>query len=295
MIQNLREIEGNVTAEMNHIEHDGPLTIKGDIESGSFIVATGDIHVIGEVQNSKVKSIKGNITIEAGIAGVNSIVYANGGEVRTKYVYNSTVKSETDIHIMESAIDAHLIAKRSLFVFDGEGKIEGGETEAGIDIVANLVGNNTGVSTVVKISDFKQRELFAQLTRLDYQIKEITDQMSHLEKFIEVIRLLGNKVITLPMEKKQDLALKVKKYNELKVQMEKLREERGKLSIEQKNDDELERTIIVRQYLFSGVYVYMDKAKLPIQHTYSNVILYKRGIIIVGDYDKFMHRKKYSY
>ena len=295
MVQNLREIEGNVTAEMNHIEHDGPLNIKGDIESGSFIVATGDIHIMGEVQNSKIKSIKGSINIEMGIRGVNSIVYANGGNVNTKYVYNATVKAEQDIHIGELAIDAHLISKRSLFVFDGEGKIEGGESEAGIDIVANIIGNNSGSSTIVKISDFKQRELFAHLTRLDYQIKEITDQMSHLEKFIEVIRLLGNKVITLPIEKKQDLALKVKRYNELKAQMDKLFSERGKLSIEQKNDDELERTIIVKQYLFSGVYIYMDKAKLPIQHTYSNVILYKRGIIIVGDYDKFMHRKKYAY
>jgi uncharacterized protein (DUF342 family) len=295
MIENLREIAGNVSPEMKNIEHDGPLVVHGNVESGSFIVATGDIIIHGDVENSKIKSIKGHVVIDGGIRGVNSIVYANGGDVKTRFVYNGTIKSEGDVIIKDNAIDAHIIAKHSLFVFDGEGKIEGGETEAGIDIVANFIGNNTSAATVIKISDFKQRELFAVLSRIDFQIKEISDQMGNLEKFIEVIRLLGNKVITLPLEKKQDLALKVKKYNELKLQLDKFTGEKSKIVVEQKKEDELERAIIVKRTLFSGVYVYMDKAKLPIQHSYANVILYKRGIIIIGDYDKFMYRKKYAY
>jgi uncharacterized protein (DUF342 family) len=295
MIENLREIAGNVTPEMKNIEHDGPLVVNGNVESGSFIVATGDILIHGDVESSKIKSIKGHVIIDGGVRGVNSIIYANGGDVKARFVYNATIKAEGDVVIKDMAIEAHIITKHSLFVFDGEGKIEGGEAEAGIDIVANFIGNNSALATVVRISDFKLRELYAFLSRIDIQVKEITEQMNHLEKFIEVIRLLGNKVITLPMEKKQDLALKVKKYNELKLQLDKFNEEKSKLVVEQKKEDELERTVIVKRTLFTGVYVYMDKAKLPIQHSYANVILYKRGIIIIGDYDKFMYRKKYAY
>jgi uncharacterized protein (DUF342 family) len=295
MLSNLREITGNVTAQMQNIEHDGPLVVSGNIESGSFIVATGDIVIKGEANNAKIKSIKGHIHIENGIKGVSSIVYSGGGNIQTKSVYNATLKAENSVIIREAAIDAHIIAKKSVFIEQGEGLIEGGEVEAGIDIVANTIGNHKKTVTIVKISDFKQRELFFQIMRYDKELEALSKEIENVEKFIEVIKILGKKVVTLPMEKKQDLALKVQKYNELKSKYNEILSKKEELSEASKQENELERTIIAHKNLYEGVNVYMDKAKLVIKGRYSNVILYRRGIIIIGDYDKFMHRKKYAY
>lgn len=298
MLNNLREISGNVTAQMQNIEHDGDLIVDGNVESGSYIVATGTIQIKGNVYNAKIKSLKSNILIEGGIKGVSTIIYAGGGNIQTKYVYNATLKADQSVIIDGVVIDAHIIAKKSIFVENNQSAIEGGEIEAGMDIVATSIGNQKRTATIIKIADFKQREIFAQIMKYDKQIDVLQVEMKKLEKFIDIIKLLGKKVVALPLEKKQDLALKVQRYNELKAKFDRINLEKQGLYIGTDENDEdtaLERSIIARKHLFEGVHVYMDKSKLIIQSHYTNVILYKRGIIIVGDYDKFMHRKKYAY
>ncbi len=296
MTGNLREIEGNVTADMQNIEHDGPIKVHGNVESGGFIVATYDVHVTGEVNNAKIKSIKGSVIVDGDIKGVSSLIVSAGGDIRTRSIYNSTLKAEHSIYVSGFAVDAHIVAKKSIFVEKADGMIEGGEIEAGFDILTNVAGNDQSLTTIMKISDFKQREIYAQLMSIQKEEKRISKEIENLEKFIEVIKILGKKVVTLPLEKKQDLAVKVQRYNELKSQLAGVKSQgEGLVSEHKREDDELERTIIVKKKVFPGVVVFIDNAKLVIQHAYSNVILYKRGIIIVGDYDQFMHRKKYAY
>ncbi len=294
MPTNFREISGNVTHHMGRIEHDGPLTIHGDVESNSVIIATSDILITGNVFNSKIKSLKGGIRIEGGIKGLSSLIHATG-EIFAKFVYNATLKSESNIIIRDLAVDAHLITKKSILFEKGEGVVEGGELEAGSDIIANSIGNAQETTTIIKIANFKQREVMSQMLRLDKKISEIKTEINHLSKFIDIIKILGKKVVTLPIEKKQDLALKVKRFQELQQILEKTQYEREVLISKNEEIDELERTVIARKLIYQGVYVYIDETKLLIQHKYENVILYKRGIIIIGDYDQFMHRKKYAY
>jgi len=62
----------------------------------------------------------------------------------------------------------------------------------------------------------RQKQLFSVSMNLKKAIEEKMAEMSKLEKVIEVIRLLGDKVTTLPQEKKQELALQSKRYMELK-------------------------------------------------------------------------------
>lgn len=294
MVKNPREISGNVNHHMGRIEHDGSLTVHGDVESNSVIIATDDILIMGNVFNAKIKSLKGKIRIEGGVKGLSSIIHAQE-DISVKFVYNATLKSENNIIIKDISVDAHLITKKSVFAKDGSGTIEGGELEAGVDIIANNIGSTQGSTTLVKISNFKQRNLMSQILRIDNKIKEIETEISQLSKFIDIIKILGKKVVTLPLAKKQDLALKVKKFQQLTEEVEKIKSQKELLNTESKEIDELERTVIVRNHIHQGVYVYIDESKLLIQHKYKNVILYKRGIIIIGDYDQFMHRKKYAY
>lgn len=300
MVENLREIEGDVNATMQRIEHDGALNVKGNIEPGSFIVATHDIHITGEVYNAKIKSIKGNISIDGGVKGPNSLIFTGEGDIATKLVYNATLKAENNVRIEEMIIDAHIVAKKCIFAEKSASFIEGGEIEAGRDIIVNTLGSDKHTTTIARISDFQQRELYSVLLRYQKDVDRIKEEMTQLEKFIEVIKLLGNKVVTLPLEKKQDLAMKVKRYNELNTELKGLETQMREITLRNRKAheeklDELERTIIVRNKIYSGVVVYIDKTKLQLQKNYSNVILYKRGIIIVGDYDNFMYRKKYAY
>jgi hypothetical protein len=283
--------EGNLPSGQT-VQYAGPVQIRGNVESGGLIIATGDIEIQGDVMNARVKSSGGSVTVRGVVKGVTTQVYAMQ-DVNARMVYNATIKSGRDIRVHDIAVDAHLVARNTVQLDKDDGVIEGGEIEAGVDILSGVVGNSHEATTVVKLTNFRQSELYNRLAALQREIMEATRQMSELEKYIEVIRILGNKVISLPPEKKQDLALRVKRYNEFKAKIAELEREAARIQEQNANEDELDRTIIVRKEIHPGVYVYIDRAKLLVQERFKRVILYKKGIIIIGDYDEFMKRKKY--
>ncbi len=295
MENNERVIEGDVSPETGKIEHDGSIHIKGNVLAGSFIIATRNIEIDGFVHNAKIRSLKGSVIVHKEVKGAQALIHSGNGDIDALFVHNASLQSEHGIIVHGNVMDGHLLAKHSVFIDEKGGAIEGGEVEAGQDIITHNLGNQRGIPTSVKISDFKQRELYGKLMAMEKESAEIRVEMGKLQKFIEVIKLLGKNVVKLPMEKKTELALKVKHYNELQHRLIELEQFKTNLFIPEEERDELERSIIVRGHIFTGVNVAIDKASLDIQHNYKNVIVYKRGIIIVGDFDQFMHRKKYSY
>ncbi len=292
---NQLEIKGDLTSNQP-INHPGSLIIYGNVDSGCYIIAGENIEIYGDVIHSKIKSINGNIIVKGGIRGVTTQVNA-GKDIETGFVYNSTLKAGHNIKVTEIASDAHLIARNSIYFqvdtgIDNQGIIEGGEIEAGVEIAANFIGNSNKITTIVKLTNFKQMDTYTVLIILDREMEDLKKQVDDLEKFIKVIRLLGKSVVSLPMEKKQDLALKVQKYNDLQQHLLALQDEKDQLISKNNETEELDRTIIARGMVFEGVYAYIDKIKLYIQKNYKNIILYKKGIIIIGDFDEFMKKEK---
>ncbi len=294
MPQNQKTIQSHITSQNSPIEHNGNLEIQGNVEASTSVTATGNITISGHVFNAKVTSLNGNIEIKDGIKGSQSLLTAPHGSIKCLFVQNATLKSDKDIIVNGMILDGHIITKSSILAQTREGNIEGGEIEAGIDIVAYNLGSKNNSPTSVKISDFHQRDLYNRLLNIEQEIKILKNDRTQLEKYIQIIKILGNKVINLPLEKKQDLAEKVQKFQSLGQKISQLEEIKNHLFIPEEEKDELERSVIIRGQVFPGAKITIDKAKLDIQQIFKNVILYKRGIIIVGDYDQFMHRKKYS-
>lgn len=286
-----RDIAGDVRPGTT-IQHDGTLSIQGSIDSGCLVIASGDIVVAGDVNNSRIKSGLGSIAVTGCIRGATTQVQANR-DVEARVVFNSFIKANNDIRVEELAIDAHMVARNSITFSKADSSVEGGEIEAGKDIIVGAIGNSKKMPTSVKLSNFKQLEFFEEIMLYDREAADIRRRMDELDRLIAVIRILGKKVVALPAEKKQELALRVKEYNHLRARLSEL--DKLKENIRQKNSsfEDLERTIIAKKEIFEGVLVTIDKQKLAIQNHYNRVILYKKGIVIVGNYDEFMKRKKY--
>lgn len=290
----IRKVNDHVTAESSPLEHYGDLIIQGNVEAGASVKAKGNITISGHIYNAKVTSLEGNITVNDAVKGSQAQVQALQGSITCLYIQNAALKAEKNIIVNGMIIDGHIISKSSVFVQTREGNIEGGQIEAGLDIVVHNLGSSNNNNTEVRISDFRQRELYNHLLNLESQIKILKSDRSQLDKYIQVIRILGKKVIHLPVAKKQELAEKVQQFQSLTLKIQELENIKARLFQPDEDKDELERSIIVRGQVFPGTRVFIDKARLEIQQVHKNIILYKRGIIIVGDYDQFMHRKKYS-
>jgi uncharacterized protein (DUF342 family) len=124
--------------------------------------------------------------------------------------------------------------------------------------------------------------------------KELLAQKEKYEKTIQVIRILGEKVTQLPLVKKQELALQVKQYQAVCEKIAQIQQKRKLLWEASQNQNELERTIIVHDTIYENVSLAIDNQKLDVTSRYHNVIVYKKGILILGDFDEYIKRKKYA-
>ncbi len=292
MPPNLLEISGTIKSGSLPVQHEGSILIKGSVEEDCLVVANGDIEIIGDVNSSKVKSLNGNVIIQGGIKGFSASVNA-GGNIETQYIQNASVKAYGDIIIHDYLLEARIMAKKSVQMVKGEGRIEGGDTEAGMEIIANMIGTPKKTATYVKLTDFRQADIYGFLINYEKESAGLSKQIGQMEKVIEVIKILGSRVVTLPLEKKQELAMKVRQYNELVAKRAKLEENKNAL-MEAGGDGEIDRVIIAKQSIFGGVSVTIDRTVSVIQKPYDNVILYKKGIIIIGNFNEYMQRKKFA-
>lgn len=289
----LREISRENTKRPQSIHHEGALLIRGNAENGSFIEATDDIQIDGDVLNSKVRSINGSVIVGGGIKGPTAAVQA-GKDIEAKLAHQSSLKAVRNVRLKKMAVEAQITARNTVSIDQEEGLIDGGEVQAGKDIIANTIGGQNRTSTSVRLVNYGQTEAYASLLKREKESEEIARQMESLEKVIQVIRLLGDKVVMLPPDKKQDLALRIKKYNELKVRLNGIESEKKRIKDEKENANELDRAIIAKQTLREGVKVAIDNASLTIQKDFKNVILYRKGIVVIAEFDEYMKMKKYS-
>ncbi len=287
-----RIIEGDVLPTSGSIKYDGDLLIKGSILGGSFVVATGDIKVMGRIEASTVKSFNGNIEVEEGILGIEGYTVEADGSITCTYIHSATVRSNSSIKVKDVILDSTVKAKQSVLVEGGEGIIEGGEITAGFEIVANIIGSHNRTPTTVRLVNFRQRELYDLVLKYDRKIRELQVKLDQLNKYIQIIRILGRKVVQLPLEKKRELAQKVQEYNKIKVELTTLNMERERLFSENEEIKKLSRVIIAKEEVFPNVLVVIDNSQLQVKQHYKRVIFYKTGIIIMGDYDQFMLRKR---
>jgi uncharacterized protein len=293
MPSNLLEISRTMASGSPPVRHEGAILVKGNVEPDCIIVSEQDIEIIGDVFNSKVRSENGNVTVRGGIRGVSSFVFA-GQDVQAQYAQNASIKAYGNITVSDFAFDSRIMAKKSVRIEKGEGRLEGGDTEAGLEIITNSIGNPKKKPTSVKLTNFRQSDLYGFLLKFEKEYGELSRQIAGLEKIIEVIKIIGSKVTSLPLQKKQELAAKVQQYNESLLKRLKLEDEKKSLLEAEKSSDELDRVIIAKQSIFSGVTVTIDRSVSQIQESYEKVILYKKGIIIVGNFDEFMNRKKFA-
>jgi hypothetical protein len=284
-------IENHLEAEHGIVKFSGNVIVKGNVLGGS-IQATQDITVEGTVIDGNIVSTGGSITIHQGIEGESSHVEAFS-DIRSNYCHGGNVISNNGSIYFKTLVTNSKVSAKNLVHCDiGQGVIEKASVQAGIEIIANRVGNKKHSSTYVKLTNERQQEMFELMLVYEQRLKEKKKKLEKLYKVIKIVRLLGEKVVKLPAEKKQQLALKVKEYNKLKNEIVQTNQEKRKVIEKNKELKKYTRAIIVKGTVHPQVQVMIDKLKHNVIHTFEKVIFYKSGIIIMGDLDQFKLRQR---
>ena len=284
-------VNADVEGKHGVVDIVGSLRIKGSVINGE-VRATEDIKIEGTVIDSKIISSSGDITVAQGIEGRDTEIIAFG-DIRVSYISGgSTASKNGSIYIKDRIVNSNVTARNLIHVNNGVGVIAKSKVEAGIEIIVNSLGNSERDETTVVLTNLRQQEMFELVLIYEQKLKEKVKRLEKLNKVIKIIRLLGDRVVSLPASKKRELALQVKEFKELKKEVAQTNAEKEKVIKRNRQLKMYTRAIIVNEAVYPNVEVVIDKLRHRVTRTFKKVIFYKTGIIIMGDLDKFKLRQR---
>ncbi len=187
----------NVDLSTGNIEFDGSVEVQGDVTSGFFVRATGDVVVRGMVEKAVVMAGK-DLLINGGVLGENrgrepggqmnlATRLRAGQNFSAKYINLAKVTAGVDLTVREYALQSQLAAGRDLRLGQptGKGALIGGFAKAGRVLVANILGSEASVAGEVVVGRLPcKRKLRASLR------EEMAACDANMKKLNEALRTL---------------------------------------------------------------------------------------------------------
>ncbi len=231
-IDPLVEIKGNVDNSTGNLNVIGDCVIKGNVDDGFSIKATGSISVSGIVEGAFLEA-GGDIKIALGMKGNRKGTLTAKGSIACKYLESCTVRAAGNI-VADSIINSHVISGDSIIVTNDKGSIIGGRIEACNLIRAKAVGNEFNNITHIHLGDnaFDSDPIYKLNEDVDVlksSIAETEKNISYLEaaekltkEYEQLLSQLKIKLTTLKMRlshKERTLELKVIALEQINAQL----------------------------------------------------------------------------
>ncbi|MBQ9444533.1 MAG: DUF342 domain-containing protein [Lachnospiraceae bacterium] len=224
------ELKGNILTVMKHLEvqevtlatgninFDGSVHVKGNIENGAVVKATGDIVVDGNVGGAEIVS-DGKILLNRGMnAGRRGKVKAGKGGVVSKFFESVIVLSDGDIEVTNS-VNSILRAKGWI---KSTKSIIGGKAFSSKGYKISHAGNEAGTATLIQTG--VDQEIVDRIGELNDKIKENSKQLMLLANSQKELQLKYPPEVrnTLPLFLKVDNAIFTinKQQDEIKKEIE---------------------------------------------------------------------------
>lgn len=194
----------------------GSLIIKGGVDDGFDVKASGDIEIGGTVGKCNIES-DGNIIIHQGVFGKNVGCIKAGRSLWVKFVQETRIEVEENVVATDSLMNCDVTAMKNIVLYGKKAQITGGRLFATEEICARTVGSPGGGATT---------ELTVGVDpRAKKKLDELQDAEASLAKELENIEL---DIGTLENQKKIRRSLPKDKEDNLK----KLIERRDKINID---------------------------------------------------------------
>lgn len=227
-----------VGLQSGHIDFDGSVQIKGNVNAGMHVKATGDIKIGGLVEKASIEA-GGNIEIGGGVIGHKSnspenrwgeqsepskedAILKAKNNIKARFIQEAWVECGGTIIVEKQVMHSHLYAE-STVQLTGQGKIVGGFTRANAKIDTDTAGVPANIPTHLEVGMCDA--LKAELTELNQQRHKLTEQMEQLKDVVEKLKRSRKPI---PDEKKRQI-LKAKQT--LTTQAEALNEEHDRVEM----------------------------------------------------------------
>lgn len=272
------EIKGGVGVQTGDIEFDGMVFIKGDVEAGFTVQATGDIDIKGSVNGAKVKGR--NVYISGGVTGADRAKIYAECDVRTAFAENALIEAKGDVFIGDIALHSQIRAGRRLVMESKHGQITGGHAVAGEMVSAKVLGN--GAFVVTKVSVGVDPNLQKEYNELRKNYKESKKRLNHIMQTLNTLSKID--VNKLPRSRVESINELTRSQFPLAGQIK--RDEKRILEIEEQLSNMKQGKIRVADTIYPGVRLSVNNVPKTIQSEYKHctISLNDDGEVEVGTY-----------
>ncbi|MCH3959188.1 MAG: FapA family protein [Selenomonas sp.] len=184
-------VKGGVGVGSGNIDFAGSVEVKGNVETGFSVKATGDIEISGMVNGGDVDGR--NVFIRGGVNGMSRGLVRAKEDVRAVFAENAEIEADRDIYLSDVSLHSTLRAGKRIYIEEKRGMIAGGIAAAGEEIRCKCVGNPVFVVTRLSVGvnpnlEKHYKELCKQYKEDNLRLKQITQMLNTLGK-IDVSRL----------------------------------------------------------------------------------------------------------
>ena len=179
-----------VNIKSGNVNFLGAVIIKGNVEDGFDVKASGSIDIGGTVGRCHIESDQ-DIIIHQGVFGKNEGSLKCGKSLWVKFVQEMSIEAEENVVATDSLMNCDITAMKNIVVYGKKAQITGGNLFATEEICAKTVGSpGGGTATILtvgidprakkKLDDLlsKQAALAKELENLDLDIQTLENQKS---------------------------------------------------------------------------------------------------------------------
>ncbi|MDD5067585.1 MAG: FapA family protein [bacterium] len=222
-VEPVYEVKGDVSVETGNIVFLGTVIIRGNVEDGFSVKASGNIEVKGSVGRAQLEA-EGDIIIKQGLLGKDSAMIVSGNDVLAKFIEHAkSIEAARDVIVAEGILHSFVDAGKRVICNGKRAIIAGGRIRAGEEINAKTIGSPSFTETQVEVGfDPKTRQ---QLLDLNEELRTGKDRMRELAMNINTLdaqRRSGGGKLTLEkeellikmMDEREQISPKIKKVEE---------------------------------------------------------------------------------
>ncbi|MDD5067703.1 MAG: FapA family protein [bacterium] len=290
---------GDIRVKDHRIEFSSNVKVEGNLLEGTVIDSEKDIIITGKVIGGSLYC-RGNILIMNGIEGKSESVVEAEGDIKAAYVRDARVYSRhgsiyIDFDITSSEVKARknllVGVQKGLLMLNDEfrnlkkGAIESGIITVGEELEAYHLGNERKEQLRIQVINYDLMNIGNELIRLETELLKNLIEFRQIEKAINLIKVLGRNIVSLPEEKKQELKNQSDRYFKLKNNITEMNQARNLLLKEKvvKNNRLRDYAYIkVFDKVYPGVTISIDQMKLEVHFSQKKVAFYKKGMIIMA-------------
>jgi len=276
--------ESDVNLSTGNIRFEGPVEIRGSIDSGAYVETMSDLIVHGEIRGGNVYA-RGNVIIKGGVTtGENGGIFC-GGNFSADFIENSQLTVKGDLEVRKALINSRVVCGGGIKATSKESLIAGGIVNVRDNIYTSNLGFERGALSVINSGvDWKVgRALEIRKSRLR---KMLDLQHNEKSKFRDLVRQTKNQNNQKQKSRKDDLQERLKSIKQI---CDRLEHQINILTSEMNYN--FSAKIFVKDLLMSNVNITIAGQIIPVQNDFRSIcILAKKSkgtqIVPLDEVDK---------